>query len=62
MKIEINKFYDITDYSYKYYSFNGMGQYFNCYEDALRDELIGLGILIPNNSNELKENAIGRGN
>lgn len=62
MNEQVNKFYDITDNCYKYYSIHGIGLYFNCYDDALRDELIGLEILIPNNSNEIKENVIERGN
>ena len=49
MRIQVNKFYDITDNCHKYYSVHGTGLYFTDYEDALRDELIGLGILMPNN-------------
>ena len=48
MNIRIGKFYDIADECYKYCGMHGTGLYYDCYEDALRDELIGLGILIPN--------------
>lgn len=57
--IKVNRFYDITDECYKYYSIHGTGVYYDSYDDALRDELIGLGILIFNN---IKENVIGRDN
>ena len=47
MKIEVNSFFDIVDNCTKYYSTHGEGWYCDCYEEALRDELIGVGILKP---------------
>lgn len=45
--IKVRKFYDFIDKCFKFYSIHGDGEYFDTYDEAYRDELIGLGILIP---------------
>lgn len=45
MQEKIMSFYDLTDGQWKYYSVHGSGLYYDNYQDALRDELIGLGII-----------------
>ena len=47
MQEEIMSYYDFTDEIWKYYSVHGTGLYYDSYEEALRDELIGLGIIKP---------------
>ena len=47
MQEAIMSFYDSEDEMWKYYSIHGTGLYFDSYEKALRDELIGLGIIKP---------------
>ena len=47
MQETIMSFYDSEDEMRKYYSIHGTGLYFDSYEKALRDELIGLGIIKP---------------
>ena len=47
MQEAIMSFYDSVDEMWKYYSIHGTGLYFDSYEKALRDELIGLGIIKP---------------
>lgn len=47
MKIKVNSFYDYADECKKFYSVHGEGFYCNTYEEALREELIALGLLIP---------------
>lgn len=47
MDIKVISFFDLTDNCFKYYSVHGEGHYFDYYEDALREELIGLKLLIP---------------
>ncbi len=47
MREAIMSFYDSEDEMWKYYSIHGTGLYFDSYEKALRDELIGLGIIKP---------------
>lgn len=41
------RFFDEADKNSKYLSLHGNGTYWKCYEEALRDELIGLGMLMP---------------
>lgn len=43
--VMVNKVYDMGDWCYKYYSEHGEKWRFDCYEDALREELIALGII-----------------
>lgn len=45
--VSIKSFYDEIDSLEKYYSIHGTGLYYDSYEEALRDELIGLGIIKP---------------
>ena len=47
MQEAIMSFYDSEDEMWKYYSIHGTGLYFDSYEKALRDELIGLEIIKP---------------
>ena len=47
MQEVIIKFYDWSDEMWKYFSIHGTGVYCDSYEEALRDELIGLGIIKP---------------
>ena len=47
MKIEVKSFYDYADECKKFYSVHGEGLYCDTYEEALREELIALGLLIP---------------
>ena len=47
MNIEVESFYDCADKCKKFYSVHGEGVYYDTYEEALREELIALGLLIP---------------
>lgn len=47
MNIEVKSFYDYADKCKKFYSVHGKGLYCDTYEEALREELIALGLLIP---------------
>ena len=47
MNIEVKSFYDYADECNKFYSVHGEGFYYDTYEEALREELIALGLLIP---------------
>lgn len=58
MNIEVKSFYDYADERKKFYSVHGEGLYYDTYEEALREELIVLGLIIPKTKWELNQSSI----